>query len=213
MQPPVRSVEFDHRPSDEELKFLFPRRNLTGSVSAWRQQGDLLIGSRPVPLLATSIFMLAINVVAYGMMTHFQGFPRGDQRPVFLLFAGGTVFLLAFFALINHWIRGQGPLVVFRPGLKVLFVEGHGGPIALDTIREIVVLDRVPRREDGGKWRYYDQAVLVRQEGRRWFVDLLYHGFSGERFRFAPSKQLAEAVGTTVRHVDEVDNVRDLVDE
>jgi len=216
MDKPVRVVEFDHRPSDDELAVVFSERtNLSGN--RYRDTGDeVRIETAMFPTRTACVFVvLAMAAVVVGGQLTPNPVPTGALVPSGIVLAMFVTGLYAVGNWFNRMAAAANPLVLFDRLNGTLHVEGRAEPLLASQVQEIAVweLSYKNLRELGRSSDDFPACQVVALVGRddRYYLEFLYqHQGPAEGIGSYPSRRLAQAINVPLRVIRNREQLRDL---
>lgn len=217
MTPPLRTLEFDHPPTDEELSVFFPPRFQSG-IAWWRERdGRLQLRIHGLPMRSFSVVM---GLVVAGIVLYWERIGLrvdDDLRQAAAIF---TPCILITFCAIGAWFNRQvaaiNPILAYDRLKGELAVEGRGEPISVGDMTEIVVRrltgDDLRALKFDSEQQVGRQVTAISRRGEQYGLEFLFHD-PAPTYLFGqkdPVDALAEMLNLPKRTVATPAPVRDL---
>jgi hypothetical protein len=178
--PPLRTLEFDHPPTDEELRVFFPPRFHTDSPW-WRERdGRLLLKVYGLPFHCIAVVMgfVVAGIVFYGERIGLR--VDDNLRQAAAVYT--PVIIIAFWAFsgwFNRNVAAMNPILAYDRLKGELAVEGRSAPLSVGEMTEIVVWkltgDDYRALKIAGDEQVNRQVSAITRRDDRFGLEFLYH--------------------------------------
>jgi hypothetical protein len=216
-QPPQRTLEFDHPPTDDELRVFFPPRFHT-DTPWWRERdGRSLLKVYGLPFHYAAVVMgfVVAGIVFYGERIGLR--VDRNLRQAAAVFT--PVIIIAFWAFsswFNRNVAAMNPILAYDRLKGELAVEGRSEPISVGELTEILVWkltgEDYRALKFAGDGEVNRQVSAVTHRDGRFALEFLFHDRAAI-YLFGlvdPVDQLAQTLNLPKRSLAAGGTVKDL---